>query len=145
MNPAIAPTRVERDRTVDRLRDAVSAGLLTVEEFEERLDAAYAADTRSELDSLIANLPPPKTDPARRTTRRIWGILAGTAVAAVAVVVFAIVEVSPPSTPHVSLTRNIDSCALLSMAQLKASSARRPLSRPIVITMIVMDGTSART
>ncbi len=119
MNRAIAPTRVERDRIVDRLRDAVSAGILTAEEFEERLDAAYAADNRSELDSVIANLPPSKTDPAGRITRRIWGILAGTAVAAVAVAVFAIVEVTPSSTPHVSLTRDINSCALLSTAQIE--------------------------
>jgi hypothetical protein len=120
VNPAVAPTRAERDRIVDQLRDAVSAGFLTVDEFEERLDAAYASGTHSELDSLIANLPQPKAAPEKRMTRRKWGILAGTAAAVVAFTAFAIVEVAPPSTPHVSLVRDVNACSLLSTAQIES-------------------------
>jgi hypothetical protein len=51
------PTRAQRDGIVDRLRDAVSNGDLTLEEFEERLDAAYAVESNDELLALVANLP----------------------------------------------------------------------------------------
>jgi hypothetical protein len=47
------PTQAERDMIVDRLREAVGAGSLTLEEFQERLDAAYRVETLSELLSLL--------------------------------------------------------------------------------------------
>lgn len=47
----------EREAVVTRLRDAASEGRLTVEELAERIDAAYAARTRAELEPLTADLP----------------------------------------------------------------------------------------
>jgi len=53
----------DRDRTVAALREHLAAGRLTVEEFDERMDKAYAAKTLGELDSLMADLP--ETDPGQ--------------------------------------------------------------------------------
>jgi hypothetical protein len=47
----------ERERTADVLRRAAGEGRLTVEELDERLAAAYAARTRSELDALVRDVP----------------------------------------------------------------------------------------
>jgi hypothetical protein len=47
----------EREETVVRLREAAAEGRLTVEELDERIDAAYAATTRAELEPLTADLP----------------------------------------------------------------------------------------
>jgi hypothetical protein len=49
----------EREAVVARLRDAAAEGRLTVEELTERIDAAYAARTRADLEPLIADLPAP--------------------------------------------------------------------------------------
>ena len=53
----------DRDRTVAALREHLAAGLLTLEEFDERMDKAYAAKTLGELDNLMADLP--ETDPGQ--------------------------------------------------------------------------------
>ncbi len=47
----------DRDRVAAALREHYAAGRLTVEEFRERLDKAYAAKTLGELDDLMADLP----------------------------------------------------------------------------------------
>jgi hypothetical protein len=47
----------EREATVARLREAAAEGRLTVEELDERIDAAYGASTRAELEPLTADLP----------------------------------------------------------------------------------------
>jgi hypothetical protein len=47
----------ERDHTVDRLKDAVSEGLIDIEEFGDRTSQALVARTRGELDALISDLP----------------------------------------------------------------------------------------
>ena len=54
----------EREATIARLREAAAEGRLTVEELTERVDAAYAASTRAELEPLTADLPegPPSSD-----------------------------------------------------------------------------------
>jgi hypothetical protein len=49
----------EREAVVARLRDAAGEGRLTVEELAERIDAAYGATTRAELEPLTADLPAP--------------------------------------------------------------------------------------
>jgi len=49
----------EREAVVARLRDAAGEGRLTVEELDERIDAAYAARTLDELEPLTADLPAP--------------------------------------------------------------------------------------
>jgi DUF1707 SHOCT-like domain len=47
----------ERESVVDVLRDAYTDGRLTLDEFEERTSAAYAAKTWADLGELTADLP----------------------------------------------------------------------------------------
>ncbi len=47
----------ERESVVDVLRDAYTDGRLTLEEFEERTSAAYAARTWADLRELTSDLP----------------------------------------------------------------------------------------
>ena len=47
----------ERESVVDVLRDAYTDGRLTLEEFEERTSAAYAARTWADLRELTGDLP----------------------------------------------------------------------------------------
>lgn len=53
----------DRERTADRLRAAGGDGRLTVDELDERVQAAYAATTRGELARLTTDLeaPAPET------------------------------------------------------------------------------------
>jgi hypothetical protein len=53
----------ERDQVVERLRVAAGDGRLTMEELDQRLEAALAARTYGELDALLRDLPP--APPAR--------------------------------------------------------------------------------
>jgi hypothetical protein len=47
----------DRDRAASMLREHHAAGRLTIEEFQERLDAAYQAKTLGDIDELMADLP----------------------------------------------------------------------------------------
>jgi DUF1707 SHOCT-like domain len=47
----------ERESVVDVLRDAYTDGRLTLDEFEERTSAAYAAKTWADLGELTTDLP----------------------------------------------------------------------------------------
>jgi hypothetical protein len=47
----------EREATVAVLTQAVGEGRITMAEFEERSQGAYAATTKRELDGLIDDLP----------------------------------------------------------------------------------------
>jgi hypothetical protein len=47
----------ERDAVVGRLNQAVGEGRLAMDEFSERLELAYAARTRGDLDPLLRDLP----------------------------------------------------------------------------------------
>jgi uncharacterized protein DUF1707 len=49
----------EREATVAHLREAAAEGRLDVEELVNRIDAAYTATTRAELEPLTADLPAP--------------------------------------------------------------------------------------
>lgn len=53
----ILASDAERDRSVAVLRDAVSEGRLTLEEFSERVGRAHAARTDQELAALARDLP----------------------------------------------------------------------------------------
>ena len=59
---------VERDRAAEYLREHMSVGRLTQDEFDERLTAALQARTAADLEPLFADLPAPKpgqeTEPA---------------------------------------------------------------------------------
>lgn len=78
--PAAGPHRVrasnaERERVAEILSAATAEGLLTLEEADERLAAAYDARYRDELGPLTTDLPPqpgpPPPPPARNPLRRI--------------------------------------------------------------------------
>jgi hypothetical protein len=56
-DPKIRASDADRDRTAALLREHHAAGRLTLDEFNERLDQAYAAKTVGELDALLADLP----------------------------------------------------------------------------------------
>lgn len=63
-NPSIRASDAEREQVAAALRDNLAEGRLTLEEFDSRLDAAYAAKTYRELDALMVDLPrPPGTGP----------------------------------------------------------------------------------
>jgi hypothetical protein len=50
----------ERDRAAEFLREHMSVGRLTQEEFDERVTAALQARTAADLDPLFSDLPAPK-------------------------------------------------------------------------------------
>lgn len=55
--PELRASDADRERVAEILRDAVAEGRLAMEEFDERLDAAYKARTYGELEPLTADLP----------------------------------------------------------------------------------------
>lgn len=79
--PAIRASDPEREQTVTRLREAAAEGRLTLEEFAQRADGAYAAKTNEDLAELTSDLPltaagaepPASTRRARRLTLSIFG------------------------------------------------------------------------
>lgn len=56
---ALRASHADRDRVVDVLRTAAGDGRLTVDELDERVEAALTARTLKELDILTADLPVP--------------------------------------------------------------------------------------
>lgn len=56
-DPKIRASDADRDRTANLLREHHAAGRLDAEEFNERLDKAFAAKTIGELDELTQDLP----------------------------------------------------------------------------------------
>jgi Domain of unknown function (DUF1707)/2TM domain len=62
----------ERGRVVDQLADHHAAGRLTLDEFEERMSAAWTARTGGELEVLVRDLPAlPKPAQQARTRPRL--------------------------------------------------------------------------
>jgi len=56
-DPGIRASDEDRGRIAAALGEHYAAGRLTLEEFQERLDKAYAATTLGELDDLMTDLP----------------------------------------------------------------------------------------
>jgi len=67
--PAVRASDAERDQAVARLRDATAEGRLTLDEFSQRMELAYAAKTHDDLERLTKDLPTAAT-PALPGTRR---------------------------------------------------------------------------
>ncbi|MFG2308424.1 DUF1707 domain-containing protein [Streptomyces sp. NPDC048566] len=61
--PALRASDADRERVAERLRDALAEGRLDMEEFEERLEAAYTARTYGELAPITRDLPGPGVAP----------------------------------------------------------------------------------
>ncbi|GHF36823.1 hypothetical protein GCM10010218_17980 [Streptomyces mashuensis] len=57
--PEMRASDAERERVAEALREAVAEGRLDMEEFGQRLDAAYKARTHAELEPLVRDLPVP--------------------------------------------------------------------------------------
>jgi hypothetical protein len=85
--PAIRASDSEREHTVELLRRHSVEGRLTLEEFAGRIDRAYAAKTRDDLEELTRDLPETaaaastSTLPARRqkaASRWIVSVMSGT-------------------------------------------------------------------
>lgn len=56
-DPRLRASDADRERTAALLREHHAVGRLTAEEFDERLNKAFAAKTMGELDDLLADLP----------------------------------------------------------------------------------------
>jgi hypothetical protein len=56
-DPHMRASDSDRDRVASMLREHHAAGRLTADEFQERLDATFAAKTLGDLDKLMADLP----------------------------------------------------------------------------------------
>lgn len=56
-DPQLRASDDDRDRTASLLREHHAAGRLTMDEFQERLDATYAAKTVGQLQELLSDLP----------------------------------------------------------------------------------------
>jgi hypothetical protein len=55
--PDLRASDADRERVAEVLRHAAGEGRLTVDELDERIDAAFAARTHGELEALTADLP----------------------------------------------------------------------------------------
>jgi hypothetical protein len=77
---ALRASDEDRERTVALLREHAVAGRLTLEEFSDRMSAAYAARTASELDELARDLPAARAPVVsrRRPTRFLLAVLGST-------------------------------------------------------------------
>lgn len=60
---SIRASDADRDRAAAALREHLAAGRLTVEEFGDRLERAFAARTLGDLEELMADLPAADLDP----------------------------------------------------------------------------------
>ena len=58
-DPAVRASDAERETVVTRLQTAVGEGRIDLDEFGQRVEAAYAATTVGELDGLLTDLPAP--------------------------------------------------------------------------------------
>jgi hypothetical protein len=64
--PALRASDADRERAAETLRRAAGVGRLELDELDERLSAAYAARTRSELERLVADVVAADEAPAHR-------------------------------------------------------------------------------
>lgn len=77
-SPELRASHADRDRVVDVLRVAAGDGLLTMDELDERVEAALSARTLSELTALTADLPPVRaTGTEVKDVVRIEGVHSG--------------------------------------------------------------------
>jgi hypothetical protein len=74
--PEIRASDAERERVATELREHAAEGRLDVDELDERLEQAYAARTRGDLERLTADLPaaPPPKAPSPTVPERGWGL-----------------------------------------------------------------------
>jgi hypothetical protein len=62
--PELRASDADRERAADTLRRAAGVGRLTMDELDERLNAAYGARTRAELERLVVDVVVEEEEPA---------------------------------------------------------------------------------
>ncbi len=67
--PGLRASDADRERAAERLRHAAGDGQLTLEELHDRLDQAFAARTRADLELLTSDLQEPGDRVAAPSTR----------------------------------------------------------------------------
>jgi hypothetical protein len=70
--PDLKASDADRERAIESLREHRTEGRLTLEEFAERVDTAYAARTVGELDALTRDLPARRALPVSRRKPVRW-------------------------------------------------------------------------
>ena len=75
--PAVRASDADRERTVGALREHAAVGRLTLEEFTERMSAAYRSVTTAELELLTGDLPPAPAA-SRGATRFVFSLFGST-------------------------------------------------------------------
>jgi hypothetical protein len=78
--PALRASDADRERTVALLREHAVEGRLTLEEFTDRMSAAYLARTHDELEQLAGDLPSAHAPvlSRRRPTRFLFALFGST-------------------------------------------------------------------
>jgi uncharacterized protein DUF1707/cell wall-active antibiotic response 4TMS protein YvqF len=78
--PALRASDSDRERTIALLRDQAAIGRLTLEEFTDRMSAAYLARTNYDLDQLALDLPSTHAQAGsrRRPTRFLFSMFGST-------------------------------------------------------------------
>ncbi|TMM06426.1 MAG: DUF1707 domain-containing protein [Actinobacteria bacterium] len=78
--PALRASDADRERVIVLLREHAAAGRLTLEEFTDRMSAAYLARTNTELEELARDLPaePAPVATRRRPTRFLFSLFGST-------------------------------------------------------------------
>ena len=72
--PHLRAADADRTAVAAQLGDQMSAGRLTVAEYDERLARAYAARTYGELEALTADLPRPAAQPQAPAPAALPGV-----------------------------------------------------------------------
>ena len=77
--PAVRASDDEREAVVTRLRKAAGEGRLALDELADRLDRAFSAVTRAELEPLTGDLPEQSVQTPSTAKARRWivGIMGG--------------------------------------------------------------------
>lgn len=74
MNLPIQVTDAERQELVGRLCRACGQGLLTLDEFEQRVERAYNVASRTDFDGVAAGLPAEQTVATTSAPGRSWSV-----------------------------------------------------------------------
>ncbi len=75
--PAVRASDADREAVATSLSRNLAEGRLTLDELSQRLDLAYAAKTKNELDEVMRDLPVAIDPQTRKTTNWIVAILGG--------------------------------------------------------------------
>lgn len=129
----ILASDAERERSIAVLRDAVSDGRLTLEEFSERVGHAHAARTDQELANLARDLPgnPPASDPPAAVAEEHRAFCSH------------LIRSGPWSLPHRSLWRSIFGTIDLDLRQARLAGPETEIGVYNLfgtVTVIVPDG-----